>query len=176
MHSARPARSLEGKIREFQGNSQYSCPSSQFYTPTMMSSIPHTLFLLCPNDDVIDVWITHIPHVNKNPFKNLLPYNRAVFQALWHVSETQDSYRRNVVVRWSTLGENNLIERILQVQNTPSLVLAYSREKVCISFSLLIGCSIIITRYPSSMACSTTHTNVPPPPLSPPPQDCTTKT
>ena len=41
--------------------------------------------------------------------------------------------------------------------------LVYSRERVCIGFSLLIECSIlIITKlgYPFSMACTTTHTNV----------------
>ena len=49
-----------------------------------------------------------------------------------------------MAVQWSTVGQSNLMECIPQIHNRPWLVLAYSMETVCIDFSLLIECLIII--------------------------------
>ena len=102
------------------------------------------------NNDVIGIWITHIPHVSKNPFDNLPPNSRAVFQTLRHTLGTQHSYwSRCGCARWSALGQRNLTEHIFQIHKKPSLVFVYSRERVCICFALLTKCSIIIPPPPS---------------------------
>ena len=84
---------------------------SPIFTPPHSDEvlITHTVVLFGPNDDVIDIRITYIPHISKNPFDDSLPYR-------WH---TSGKIPIGVCVQWSTLGQRNHTERIIQIHNRP---------------------------------------------------------